>query len=61
MKSDLLRSDKGREVLNALALERGLDSQVLLELVDAVQEHSGMMRRRGMFLKFDSILDRPRD
>jgi hypothetical protein len=61
MRADLVRSEKGRQLLEALARERGLDPEVLLDLVDAVEEHSGMMRRRGMFLKFDSILDRPRD
>ena len=56
MNAGLLRSEADRRLLERLAEERGLDPQVALDLVAAAEEHVGMIRRRGMFLRFDSIL-----
>ena len=58
MKSVLIiDSDEGRKRLGELAASRGLDPAGLHDLLAAIDRHSGMLRRRGLFQQFDTILD----
>lgn len=54
----LLDSEAGRQMLNELAAERALDDDCLLQLLKAAEAHQGMVRRRGLYQVFDTILDR---
>lgn len=53
----IIDSDEGQKRLDDLAANRGLDPQRLHALLAAVDRHAGMLRRRGLFQQFDSILD----
>lgn len=53
----IIDSAEDLETLAKLADERGLDAEKLTELLAAVASHSGMLRRRGLFQRFDAILD----
>lgn len=58
MKSVLIiESEEGRKRLDELAKSRGVDPARLRDLLAAVERHSGMLRRRGLFQQFDAILD----
>ena len=61
MKPALLRSASGRELLERLSTERGIDPGVVDEVLDVLDEHAGMLRRRGLFQRFDAILDKARN
>lgn len=58
MSSVVIESSEGREALERLAAEHGVDGDRLAELLAVVASHSGMLRRRGLFQQFDAILDR---
>jgi hypothetical protein len=58
MSSVVIESTEGREALERLAAEHGVEGDRLAELLAAVASHSGMLRRRGLFQRFDAILDR---
>lgn len=53
----IIESEEGRKRLEELATSHGLDQARLRELLSAVERHSGMLRRRGLFQQFDAILD----
>jgi hypothetical protein len=57
MSVPVLASDAGKRALAELAAERELDQQAFTRLLEAVERHSGKLRRRGMFQEFDAILD----
>ena len=61
MKPALLRHPAGQELLQRLAGERGLDPAAVEEVMEALDEHAGMLRRRGLFKRFDAIMDKARD
>ncbi|MER8594747.1 hypothetical protein NKH33_24780 [Mesorhizobium sp. M1182] len=61
MKPALLRTPAGRELLQRLSTERGVDPTIVDDLLDAIDEHAGMLRRRGLFQRFDAILDKARE
>lgn len=62
MSSVILQSPEGREALERLAAKHGVDgeqlAELLAELLAVVASHSGMLRRRGIFQRFDAIFDR---
>ena len=53
----VLSSDSGKRALVELAAERELDPEAFARLLEAVERHSGKLRRRGLFQEFDAILD----
>ena len=53
----IIESEEGRKQLDELATIRGLDPARLHDLLAAVERHSGMLRRRGLYQQFDAILD----
>lgn len=61
MKPALLRLPAGQALLERLAAERGLDASVVEDVLGALEEHAGMLRRRGLFQRFDAIFDKARD
>lgn len=61
MKPALLRLPAGKELLQQLAAERGLDPSAVEDVMEALDEHAGMLRRRGLFQRFDAIMDKARN
>jgi hypothetical protein len=61
VKPALLRSVSGRELLERLSSERGIDPDIINDVLEALNEHAGMLRRRGLFQRFDTIFDKDRD
>lgn len=60
MKPALLRTPEGQELLERLSRDRGIDPSVVDELLEAIDEHAGMLRRRGLYQKFDAVFDKAR-
>jgi hypothetical protein len=53
----LIGTTQGRELLEALADELSVNPSGLLDLLRASEQHSGKLRRKGLFQAFDVILE----
>jgi len=53
----MLRSPASQELLRSLAAEMRLEESILLELLKAAEKQSGMLRRKGLYQAFDTIID----
>lgn len=53
----ILRTSGSQELLRRLAAEMRLDETTLLELLKAAERQSGMLRRKGLYQAFDTIID----
>lgn len=56
----LVSTPEGRDLLDALAAELAVEPAGLVELLRASEQHSGKLRRKGLFQAFDVILARER-
>jgi len=53
----LLDSDTGQKIVQRKCKEEGLSVQLIRDLVAAEQEQEGKLRKRGLFDRFDEILE----
>jgi len=51
----LLQSETGRQLVREKCKTAGLDMAVLEQLIDTELDHSGRLRRRGIYENFDGI------
>jgi len=54
----VLEQEEGRAIVRRLCRESNIDVDVLEELVEEEMNQIGKMKKKGMWDKFDDILDR---
>ncbi len=53
----MLSTPASEALVEKLAKEMDLDTNLLVELLSAAERHSGALRRKSLFQAFDTLLD----
>ncbi len=53
----LLEKDSGRDILKKVCRKHNVKVQLIEQLVEAELEQVGKLRKRGLYDKFDDVLD----